>query len=581
MFFKTFLQRGVLSNSALGANLVIREHQGNRDVPGQTRIAPELVVSDRLDGLFGVLSTRTRVVLSQLPVTVTVGLVVIAAAVFSPDTLEVPLFLAALLFHLAIFAACLAIPWGRLPHLAFAVIPVLDCLAVGFTREAGGPAFNVLSLMLVFPVIWLSAQLRTFMPVVAIAAAILSTVVPSVSAGSPPAGDSMIRTIFLPLVMSVIAVTAHVVSTTIHRQRTRLVESEHELARTLDESVRRQGLLDAVLKAVGVGVWVVDRRGNTLLTNRTMRRDPALAELTEPGAGHGRLLAADRSTPVTAAMWPPARAANGEAFTDELYWAGPEDGQRAYSVSSHGFPAAGGQEGGAVITFVDVTSLISALAAKDNFVATVSHELRTPLTSILGYLELVLDEPGHEEIHEELLVVRRNAEHLLNLVNDLIAVASERMDLAMEETDLAQLVTEAVDSESPKAAGAGLELTVEVEQPLPARVDPARISQVIQNLLSNAIKYSTDGGVITARAYRNDAGLVCTITDTGVGMTAEEQEQAFTKFFRSARSRETAIPGAGLGLSVSKTIVEEHGGTISLDSRPGAGTSATFILPRR
>ncbi|NUS37382.1 MAG: HAMP domain-containing histidine kinase, partial [Pseudarthrobacter sp.] len=288
---------------------------------------------------------------------------------------------------------------------------------------------------------------------------------------------------------------------------------------------------------------------------------------------------ADRSTPVPSAMSPAARSAKGEAFTDELYWVGTEDSQRAYSVSSHGFPAAGGQEGGAVITFVDVTTLIAALAAKDNFVATVSHELRTPLTSILGYLELVLDEPGHEDIREELLVVRRNAEHLLNLVNDLIAVASERVELSMEETDLARLVTEAVDSALPKAAGAGLQLKLDVECPLPARVDPARISQVLHNLLSNAIKYSPHGGRITATARRTEDGLMCSISDTGLGMNQEEQEQAFTKFFRSARSRETAIPGAGLGLPVSKTIVEGHGGSISLASEPGRGTRATFILP--
>ncbi|WP_308928959.1 HAMP domain-containing sensor histidine kinase [Arthrobacter sp. SLBN-112] len=536
-------------------------------------------MSDRLDGLFGGLSARKRVMASQLPVTLTMALVVVAAAMFSPWTLTDSRFLAALLFHLAIAAACVAVPWGRLPGPAFAVIPLLDCLAIGLTREAGGPAFNVLSLMLVFPVIWLSAQVRPFMPALAIAGTILSTVVPAAALGSPPAAGSMIRVLILPLVMSVMAVTAHVVATTIRRHRIQLVDSEHHLGRTLDESVRRQNLLDAVLGAVGVGVWVVDRKGNTVLTNRTLQSDPALAGLVEPGGEKSQLLAADRTTPVPAGSLPAERAAAGEAFMDELYWAGPADGQRAYSVSSHGFPAAGGQEAGGVITFADVTDLIGALAAKDDFVATVSHELRTPLTSILGYLELVLEEPDHDDIRAELLVVRRNADHLMSLVNDLIAVASERVELSLEETDLAQLVTRAVDAALPRAAGNGLQVKIEIEQPLPVRADPARISQVLHNLLSNAVKYSPDGGLITATATRTEAGLVCSITDTGVGMSEEEQEQAFTKFFRSARSRSTAIPGAGLGLPVSKTIVEGHGGSISLASKPGAGTSATFILP--
>ncbi|GGH99247.1 hypothetical protein ACFFGR_13275 [Arthrobacter liuii] len=145
-------------------------------------------MSDRLDGIFGALSVRKRVVASQLPVTLTVVLVVIAAAIFSPETLTDNLFLAALLFHLLILGACVAFPWGRLPGPAFAVIPVLDCLAIGFTREAGGSAFNVLSLMLVFPVIWLSAQVRPFMAALAIAGTVLSTVAPSAALGSPPGG---------------------------------------------------------------------------------------------------------------------------------------------------------------------------------------------------------------------------------------------------------------------------------------------------------------------------------------------------------------------------------------------------------
>ncbi|MFF2346797.1 sensor histidine kinase [Pseudarthrobacter sp. NPDC058119] len=558
---------------------MIQEKQGAADVAGQARRAPmQPVVSDRLDGLFGSLSARKRVAVCQLPVSLTVGLVVVAAAVFSPATLASDLFLAALLFHLAIAATCVAIPWGRLPSNAFAVIPLLDCLAIGFTREAGGPAFSVLSMTLLFPVIWLSAQVRPYMPVLAIAGTVLSAVAPSVLQGSAPAGGSMIRILILPLVMTVLAVSAHVVATTIRRHRVRILQSEQDLARTLDESIRRQGLLDAVLKAVGVGVWVVDAGGRTVLANKAMRTDPALSGVVDPAASPG-LLMADRCTPVPPGLLPAARAAAGDAFTDELYWAGPPDRQHAYSVSSHGFPSAGGQEAGAVITFVDVTSLVSALAAKDDFVATVSHELRTPLTSILGYLELVLDEPDHEDIREELQVVRRNAEHLLNLVNDLIAVASERVDLALEETDLARLLALEVDAALPKAAGNGLQLVLEAEEPLPARVDPERISQVFRNLLSNAIKYSPNGGVITARARSTGSGMACSITDTGLGMTPEEQEQAFTKFFRSARSRETAIPGAGLGLPVSKTIIEGHGGSISLDSEPGVGTTATFILP--
>ncbi len=538
-------------------------------------------IADRVDALYGTLAVRGRIVLAQLPLTLTVCLVVAAAAVFSPATLASDMFRLALLAHTVIFAACLAVPWARLPIGASAAIPILDCVAIGFTREAGGPAFNVLSLLLVFPVIWLSVRRRRHMFFLAILGAVLSTVLPAAVVGSSPTAPEMIRMIFLPLVMSAIAVTAYAVAGIVLRQRQRLLQNENELAQTLAENVRRQHLLDAVLGAVGIGVWVVDSGGRTVLTNKAMQADPALAALTQT-AGQGGLHLADRSSPVPPHLSPVSRAISGSAIADELYWVGdPADQahQRAYSVGAHGIRAGEGEDGGSVLTFVDVTSLISALAAKDNFVATVSHELRTPLTSILGYLELVLDEPGHEEIQAELLVVHRNAQHLLGLVNDLIAVASERMELSLEDTDLARLLAGVVDSTIPKAATNGLQLVLDVEQPLPARVDPNRIRQVVGNLLSNAIKYSPEGGRITVLAGRSGAELVCSITDSGVGMSADEQEQAFTKFFRSARSRETAIPGAGLGLPVSKTIIEAHGGTIRLNSSPGAGTTATFTIP--
>ena len=545
---------------------------------GSTGAEPsELPAARPLDGLFGGLGIRSRMVLSQLPLTLTVLLVAAAAAVFSPSALDDSQFQLALSAHAVLFAACLVLPWDRLPAEAYAVIAVLDCLAIGFTREAGGPPFNVVSLLLVFPVVWLAAQPARYMVVLAILGTVLSTVLPSAVAGSPPTSASMIRTIFLPLILSAVAVTAHLVAGTIRRQRLKLVDKERALETTLAESVRKQRLLDTVLGAVGIGVWVVDRNGGTVLTNKALQADPALASLFG-NAGHGLLLA-DRASAVPSDASPVARAAAGAEFRDELYWAGAPGQEHAYSVGAHGIPAHNGKDGGAVVTFVDVTTLIRALAAKDDFVSTVSHELRTPLTSILGYLELVLEEPGHEDIRQELLVVHRNAGHLLALVNDLIAVASERVDLSLEEADLAQLVTEVVNSAAPKASLNGLHLDIDVEQPLPARVDPERIRQVVRNLLSNAVKYSPGGGRITVCARKSGGQLSCSITDTGLGMDADEQEQAFTKFFRSARSRATAIPGAGLGLPVSKTIVEGHGGSISLASEPGKGTTVTFTLP--
>lgn len=537
---------------------------------------PDLV--DKADAFFGSLGERGRVIIRQLPLSVTVLLVVAAAAVFHPETLADERFRLALLAHTAFFGLSAGVPWGRLPSGAYAVIPVLDCVAVGFTREAGGPNFNVLSLLLVFPVIWLSVDSNRSGVVLAVTATVLSTLLPAMAFGTALTQGSMIRTIFLPLVMAAIAVTAHVVAGTLSRRREALARKDAALADTAAESVRQQRLLDAVLSTVNVGVWVVDRDGQDVLTNKALRTHAALSGLT-PSGDRPSLFQADRTTPVPPQGFPTARAAGGETFTDELYWAGEGEEMRAYSVTARSMGSMNGDRFGAVVTFAEVTALIHALSAKDSFVATVSHELRTPLTSILGYLELILDEPGHEDIGEELRIVQRNANHLLDLVNDLIAVASERIELTLKEADVGSLLAGVVASSHTRASVNGVELVLDVEKPLTARVDPGRISQVFGNLVSNAIKFSPDGGTVIARAHRADSHVVCSIADTGIGMDGQEQEQAFTKFFRSARSRETAIPGAGLGLPISKTIVEGHGGSISLLSAPGKGTTVTVSLP--
>jgi len=110
-------------------------------------------------------------------------------------------------------------------------------------------------------------------------------------------------------------------------------------------------------------------------------------------------------------------------------------------------------------------------------------------------------------------------------------------------------------------------------------VDSSRLAQVLDNLVSNAIKYSPDGGDVEVAAWEDEDFVFCRVTDTGMGMNEEEQAEAFTKFFRAGGVRKSAIPGVGLGLPISKAIVEAHGGTITLESEPGRGTTFTVKMP--
>jgi PAS domain S-box-containing protein len=221
---------------------------------------------------------------------------------------------------------------------------------------------------------------------------------------------------------------------------------------------------------------------------------------------------------------------------------------------------------------------------KDEFVASVSHELRTPLTSIRGYLELMRDDQVLDEEHEGMLgIVDRNAERLLGLVNDLLfaaqVAAGSPVKLAFEQFDLADVVTDAMAAAAPRAEHGGVALEVEAE-PAPLQGDPTRIAQVADNLISNAIKFTPPGGTVHVALSSNADDVVLTVSDSGMGIAADEQTDLVSRFHRTTAATKGAIPGTGLGLSIVKSIVAAHGGTVTFESTVGAGTTFVVTLPR-
>jgi PAS domain S-box-containing protein len=222
---------------------------------------------------------------------------------------------------------------------------------------------------------------------------------------------------------------------------------------------------------------------------------------------------------------------------------------------------------------------------KDDFVASVSHELRTPLTSIRGYLDLVLDGdagPLTSEQERYLGVVARNSKRLLALVGDLLVVAqadSGVLSLDRQASDLRALASEAVSSAGPAAEDRGLALTLDAGEIPELELDRARLGQVLDNLISNALKFTPRGGSVAVRVGCDGGHAVVEVTDTGMGMSAPEQERLFERFYRTESSSTQATPGTGLGLWISKTIVEAHGGEISVDSATGRGTTFRVELP--
>ncbi|MEO5576365.1 MAG: ATP-binding protein [Gaiellaceae bacterium] len=218
---------------------------------------------------------------------------------------------------------------------------------------------------------------------------------------------------------------------------------------------------------------------------------------------------------------------------------------------------------------------------KTELVSIVSHELRTPLASVLGFTALLLKREFDSSARRHYLgIVDAQARRLAALLEDFLDVQRiehEGVDLATERVDLALLLDEQAQlyaAQSPKHR-----LAVQLaERPLTVRGDPGRLAQVVGNLLSNAIKYSPEGGVVELVAARSDGGVRIAVRDKGRGIPEDQQGRIFTKFFRGDAGA-TGITGTGLGLAVSREIVEAHGGSIGFDSDFGAGSTFWLELP--
>jgi PAS domain S-box-containing protein len=225
--------------------------------------------------------------------------------------------------------------------------------------------------------------------------------------------------------------------------------------------------------------------------------------------------------------------------------------------------------------------------SKDEYLALVGHELRTPLTSISAYTEL-LREADSQTLLEHgpamIEVIDRNTTQLRQIIDELLelsALDTGHAPLQAVPCDLAAVVRESVESAGRPAAANGAALTVDADLP-PELIIPGdayRLRQVVDNLLGNAVKYSPDGGRITVRLRSTETTAILTVSDTGMGIAPAEREKLFNRLHRATEVREKAIPGSGLGLALSRAVVERHHGTIALEPHDGPGTTVALRLP--
>ncbi|MHB1341823.1 MAG: sensor histidine kinase [Coriobacteriia bacterium] len=226
---------------------------------------------------------------------------------------------------------------------------------------------------------------------------------------------------------------------------------------------------------------------------------------------------------------------------------------------------------------------------KDDFLASMSHELRTPLNSILGFSGILLGEmagPLTAEQRKQLAIIRESGERLLVLVNDLLdltRIEQGRVEVTIEEFDLVALVQTMVDMVRPMADAKSLPMRVESNVPwISVWTDRDRVGQIVLNLLSNAVKY-TDAGSVIVRVEMTRDGMNANImvSDTGCGVDPDEIEAIFDRFRAVRGLVRRTTDGAGLGLSISKRLATLLGGTITVDSATGKGSTFALRIPVR
>jgi signal transduction histidine kinase len=221
-----------------------------------------------------------------------------------------------------------------------------------------------------------------------------------------------------------------------------------------------------------------------------------------------------------------------------------------------------------------------AAQRREEMVQDVAHDLRTPLTSIKGASQNLLDDmagPLSEPAREYVEIVRDQAEHLIGIVNwlvDAIRVSVEPVELKTVPVNIDQLAKRVVRGLRPIADEQGIALTVEAE-PSGALVDPSKLLLVLENLVGNALKFTESGGKVSVAVRPVEETVEISVTDTGIGLSPDELEHIFDRYYRSSHPR----GGTGLGLSISRELVRLHGGDIDVTSEKGLGSTFVVTLP--
>ncbi|MGD0230026.1 MAG: ATP-binding protein [Syntrophorhabdales bacterium] len=338
-----------------------------------------------------------------------------------------------------------------------------------------------------------------------------------------------------------------------------------ELETAFDELKRQKAELKSIIDSLREGLVVIGRRGNIIYCNESLK-----AILGRETALEGQLYwEALRQSQFVELMEKARSGMLNPVQEVEI------EGKIFLCSATHIDP-----DDEVVLVLHDITDMREVEKIKRDLVSSVSHELRTPLTSIKGFAE-TLEEEADERTRHYVEIIKRNADRLINIVSDLLLLSQleERgAGLEVEELDLGTLAENTIRIFDNQVREKNLTLRLERPADLPkVQADPFKIEQMLINLLDNAIKYTDSGEILLALSGGREVTIE--VRDTGIGMPRDKLSHIFERFYVIDKSRSRKTGGTGLGLSIVKHIVLLHGGEISVESTPGAGSRFCITLP--
>lgn len=352
-----------------------------------------------------------------------------------------------------------------------------------------------------------------------------------------------------------------------------------QLQATIAEISDRKNKMEAILKDMADAVIASDEKGRIILFNPAAERMFGVEEREVAGS---YVLEAVRSHELDGLI--KRSLTTGSAQMEELHLYSPAE----KFLRAHTTPLRDGRGGvGGVVTVVqDITELRKLERVRAEFVSNASHELRTPVTAIKGFVDTLLDDPSQdpETVRKFLDIIGKQTDRLARLIKDLLdltKIESRRSEISKRPVNIREVAEESVSMLAPQARAKAITVELAIPEDFPqVPADPDMLSEVFMNLLDNAIKYTPDGGRVTVGGEASEAFVTIWVKDTGIGIPAQHLSRVFERFYRVDKARSRELGGTGLGLAIVKHIVERHGGSVSVESEVGRGSTFVFTLPR-